>query len=138
MTGDQTSDQSPDQPSNLSPDQPTAEITDQSTAEIPRTPAAAPPVTPAAAPPAGAAPASRPRGPHWPAIVLGLVCVAIAGLALGQELGAFTVDWGHLGPLGIVLVGGVLVLVGLLGLLGRRRDDARDDAGHPAGHPLGS
>lgn len=89
-------------------------------------------------PPAAPAPAGRPTGAHWPAIVLGLVCVAIAGLALGQELGAFTVDWGHLGPLGIVFVGGVLVLVGLLGLLGRRRDDARDDAGHPADHPLGS
>lgn len=92
-----TGDQTSDQPT----DQPTAEVTAQT-------------------------PASRPRGPHWPAILLGLVCVAIAGLALGQELGAFTVDWGHLGPLGIVAVGGVLVLVGLLGLLGRRRDDARD------------
>ena len=112
MTGDQTSDQFPDQP--------TAEITDQPT------------------PPAAPAPAGRPRGAHWPAIVLGLVCLAIAGLALGQELGAFTVDWGHLGPLGIVLVGGVLVLVGLVGLLGRRRDDARDDARSQAGHPLGS
>jgi hypothetical protein len=126
MTGDQTSD--------LSPDQPTAEITDQPTAVTPRTLAAVPLDAPA--------PARRPTEPHWPAIVLGLVCLAIAGLALGQELGAFTVDWGHLGPLGIVLVGGVLVLVGLLGLLGRRRDDARDEApdnvSDPANHPLGS
>jgi uncharacterized membrane protein YkvI len=68
--------------------------------------------------------------------VLGLVCVAIAALALGQELGAFTVDWGHLGPLGIVLVGGVLVVVGLLGLLGRRRDDARSDARYQADHDV--
>ena len=112
MTGDQTSD--------LSPDQPTAEITDQPTAEVRWTPAA------------------RPKGAHWPAVVLGLVCLAIAGLALGQELGAFTVDWGHLGPLGIVLVGGVLVLVGLLGLLGRRRDGAREDTRYRTDQGLGS
>ena len=96
-----TSDQTPDQP----------------TREIPETPVASRP--------------ARPGGPHWPAIVLGLVCVVIAALALGQGLGRFQVDWGNLGPLGIVAVGGVLVLVGLLGLLGRRRDEARwDQAAH--------
>jgi hypothetical protein len=128
MTSDQTSDQPPDQPTAEITDQPTAEITDQPTTEVPPTTAAAP----------AGAPASRPRGAHWPAIMLGLVCVAIAALALGQELGAFTVDWGHLGPLGIVLVGGILVLVGLLGVLGRRRDDTRGDAGHQVDHGLGS
>ena len=62
-----------------------------------------------------------PSGPHWPAIVLGLVCVAIAVVVLAQELGGLTVDWGSFGPLGIVTVGAVLVVVGLTGLLGRRR-----------------
>jgi hypothetical protein len=128
MTGNQ---------SDQSPDQPTAEITDQPMAETRRTPGTAEiPWTPAATAPAPRAQASRPTGAHWPAIVLGLVCVAIAALALGQELGAFTVDWGHLGPLGIVLVGGVLVVVGLLGLLGRRRDDARSDARYQADHDV--
>jgi hypothetical protein len=76
--------------------------------------------TPAAATPA-AAPAHRPTGPHLPAILLGLACLVIAGLAIGQELGGFSVDWGNVGPLGIVAVGAVLVVFGLVGLFGSRR-----------------
>ena len=64
----------------------------------------------------------RPRGPHAPAIVLGLVCLAVAGIILAQELGSLTVDWGNIGPLGIVLTGAVLVLFGLVGLFTSRRD----------------
>jgi hypothetical protein len=65
---------------------------------------------------------SRPSGPHAPAIVLGLVCLAIAGIILAQELGDLTVDWGDIGPVGIVLTGAVLVLFGLVGLLTSRRN----------------
>lgn len=75
--------------------------------------------------PAAPAAIERPRGPHLPAILLGIVCLAIAVLAVGQELGGFTVDWGSLGPFGIVLVGGVLVAIGLTGLLGNRRARGR-------------
>ena len=69
----------------------------------------------------------RPTGPHLPAIMLGLVCVVVAGLALGQELGAFTVDWGNVGPLGIVAAGAVLVVFGLVGVLGSRRSTGAQD-----------
>ena len=56
-----------------------------------------------------------------PAILLGVICVAVAGLVLAQELGDLTLDWGDIGPLGIALTGGVLVLFGLLGLVSSRR-----------------
>ena len=64
----------------------------------------------------------RPSGPHAPAIVLGLVCLAVAGIILAQELGELTVDWGDVGPVGIVLTGAVLVLFGLVGLVTSRRN----------------
>lgn len=63
----------------------------------------------------------RPTGPHAPAIVLGLVCLAVAVIVLAQELGSLTVDWGDVGPFGIVAAGALLVLFGLVGLLTSRR-----------------
>jgi hypothetical protein len=63
----------------------------------------------------------RPSGPHAPAIVLGLVCLAVAGIILAQELGDLTPDWGDIGPFGIIVTGAVLVLFGLVGLLTSRR-----------------
>ncbi|NYG07499.1 hypothetical protein BJ986_001986 [Phycicoccus badiiscoriae] len=63
----------------------------------------------------------RPSGPHAPAIVLGLVCLAVAGIVLAEELGHLRVDWGNIGPLGIVVVGAILVLFGLAGLMSSRR-----------------
>lgn len=76
------------------------------------------------APPAEAAAPGRPSGPHLPAILLGLACLVIAGLAMAQELGHLQVDWGDVGPLGIVAAGGLLVVLGLVGLLtSRRRPD---------------
>ena len=67
---------------------------------------------------------ARPTGLHLPPLVLGLVCLAVAGLALWQELGDVSIDWGDIGPLGIVAVGGVLVLLGLVGLATSRRKSA--------------
>jgi len=64
----------------------------------------------------------RPSGPHAPAIVLGLVCLVVAGIIFAQELGGLTVDWGDVGPVGIILTGAVLVLFGLVGLLSSRRN----------------
>jgi len=66
-------------------------------------------------------PPARPTGPHLPPVLLGIICLAIAGLAMWQELGDVSLDWGNIGPLGIVAVGGLLVVLGLVGLLGSRR-----------------
>lgn len=63
----------------------------------------------------------RPTGPHLPPVLLGIVCLAIAGLAIWQEVTDVQVDWGNVGPLGIVAIGALLVLLGLVGLLGSRR-----------------
>ena len=61
------------------------------------------------------------RGPYLAPVILGLVCLAIAGLAFAQELGGLTIDWGSVGPLGIVAAGAVLVLLGAIGLVASRR-----------------
>ena len=67
------------------------------------------------------APLERPSGPHLPPVLLGIVCLAIAGLAIWQEVTDVQVDWGNVGPLGIVAIGALLVLLGVVGLLGSRR-----------------
>ena len=86
-------------------------------------PAAEPAEAPAAADEAVWPPTvpERPSGPHAPAIVLGLVCLAVAAIVLAQEVGSLNVDWGDVGPLGIVATGALLVLFGLAGLLSSRR-----------------
>lgn len=60
-------------------------------------------------------------GPYLAPVILGLVCLAIAGLAFAQEIGGLTIDWGSVGPLGIVAAGAVLVLLGAIGLVASRR-----------------
>jgi hypothetical protein len=61
------------------------------------------------------------RGPYVSTAVVGLLCLAVAGLVLAQELGGFTLDWGEIGPLGLVVAGGLLVVLGGIGLLASRR-----------------
>jgi hypothetical protein len=106
----------------------------QRTEALPRTTVAAAPrpgaqqpyppqQAPAAAPPATSLPAAPEvvRGPYLAPIILGLVCLAVAAAAFAQEIANWTIDWGNVGPLGIVVAGVVLVLVGTLGLLSSRR-----------------
>ena len=61
------------------------------------------------------------RGPYVAPVILGLVCLVIAAAAFAQEIADWTIDWGNVGPLGIVIAGVVLVLLGGLGLLSSRR-----------------
>lgn len=61
------------------------------------------------------------RGPYLAPIILGLVCLAVAAAAFAQEIANWSIDWGNVGPLGIVVAGVVLVLLGALGLLSSRR-----------------
>ena len=91
----------------------------------PPRPPGRPPTTAAWPPPVP----DRPSGPHAPAIVLGLVCLAVAVIVLAQEVGSLSVDWGDVGPLGIVATGAVLVLFGLVGLLTSRRNRRNGRAG---------
>lgn len=66
---------------------------------------------------------SRPTGPSWGTVALGLVCLAIAGGALFIELTDVALDWSNIGPLTLVGLGVLLVLVGLAALLRRSHDD---------------
>lgn len=66
---------------------------------------------------------SRPKGPSWGTVALGLVCLAIAGGALFIELTDVVLDWSNFGPLSLVGLGVLLVLVGLAALLRRSNDD---------------
>ena len=79
---------------------------------------------PAAAPPAMQQPEQEPerlRGPSFGPVILGLVCLVIAGAVFAQEIGNWTIDWGNVGPLGIVAAGAVLVVLGAVGLATSRR-----------------
>ena len=81
--------------------------------EVQRTQTLAPPA-PVQAPPVV-------RGPYVAPVILGLVCLVIAAAAFAQEIANWTINWGDVGPLGIVVAGAVLVLLGGLGLLSSRR-----------------
>ncbi len=70
--------------------------------------------------------AAQPRrtGPSTPGIVLGILCLAVAGVVMAEELGRLTVNWGDVGPLGVVATGAVLVVLGIIGLLASRRRES--------------
>lgn len=68
---------------------------------------------------------SRPTGPSWGTVALGLICLAVAGGAFFVETTDLQLDWRSFGPLTLVGLGVLLVLVGLAALL--RRGDDRDE-----------
>lgn len=86
-----------------------------------------PPFQPAApAPPVPPAPPAQPaqtwiEGPHWTAIIMGLACVAMGGIALWQLVSGQMIDWDRYGPVVLGVVGLVMVLAGTLGLIRRGR-----------------
>ncbi len=61
------------------------------------------------------------RGPNTGAIVLGVLCLVLAGLAIAQETSGFQVDWTVFGPGAVVGVGVLVLLLGILGLARRQR-----------------
>lgn len=67
------------------------------------------------------------EGPHWAAVIVGLVCVVAGGLALWQLASGELVDWGRYGPVGLGVVGLVMLLAGTIGLI--RRGRAADGSG---------
>lgn len=89
-------------------------------------PPSAPTSTPATEPtpePTYARPASTTayrRGPAVATILLGLLCLAVAGFAFADQTLDFSVDWARVGPLGVLFGGAVLVLLGVLGMRRRR------------------
>lgn len=136
----------PDQPGTDEPtDKPTDEPTEKATHDMStertevltghHAPSGTEPTRPLSATPAR--PAERPtqtqlspappvapevvRGPYVAPVILGLVCLAVAALAFAQEIADWSIDWGNVGPLGIVVAGAVLVVLGLVGLLSSRR-----------------
>lgn len=68
----------------------------------------------------GQVPPAPPRGPTPFPIVLGLMCLTVAGLVFTAELSDWDVNWLIVVPVGLVTTGALLVLAGLLGLVANR------------------
>ena len=67
------------------------------------------------------APVTRARGPHAGSMVLGLVCLVLAGLVIAREVNGFRVDWAVFGPGAIAGIGVLVLALGVLGLARRER-----------------
>lgn len=63
------------------------------------------------------------RGTSWATVAFGLVCMAVAGLALTFQLADVRVDWEIAGPATVIGLGALLVVVGVIGLFARRQEE---------------
>jgi len=54
-------------------------------------------------------------------MVLGLVCLVLAGLVIAREVNGFRVNWAVFGPGAIVGIGVLVLILGVLGLARRER-----------------
>ena len=72
---------------------------------------------------------SRPKGPSWGTVALGLICLVVAAGAFWVEWSNLSLDWTRSLPLTMVGLGIILVLVGLAALLRRNEDDDELDRG---------
>jgi hypothetical protein len=54
-------------------------------------------------------------------MVLGLLCLLVAGLVIAREVNGFQVDWTVFGPGAIVGIGVLVLVLGILGLARRQR-----------------
>lgn len=61
------------------------------------------------------------HGPHLPTVVWGLTLVAVAVLVILREVTDVRIDVGLVVPIGMVVMGGLLVASALVGLLKGRR-----------------
>lgn len=62
----------------------------------------------------------RPTGPNAVAIVLGLLCMAIAAMEIVVQNTGAIIHWSSIGPAAIVVAGAVFLVAGLTGLVRRR------------------
>lgn len=118
-------------PRQVSPERPVPEdaVTDRDTADETLTIEPQPPAatwSPADVPTAGPAASysglvTVRTGPRPGAIMLGLLCLLVAGYTMARQLTEWRLDIATAGPVTIGALGVVLLLAGLAGLLGRRR-----------------
>lgn len=69
----------------------------------------------------GPRPGCDDRGPAWPTVAFGVVCLAVAAVVLSVQLGEVDVDWGRAAPVAVAGVGALLMLVGLVALAANPR-----------------
>ena len=62
-----------------------------------------------------------PTGPNWPLTVFGLMLVVVSLALVGYLLGYPAVDVAVWGPRSVSILGSVLVAIGVIGLITRRR-----------------
>lgn len=60
------------------------------------------------------------RGPRAFTVLLGLVVLAVAGMAMVSELTDVDIDWTVSGPFALIAVGVAIAAVGLAGMVSRR------------------